>query len=384
MQITVYSFFTAVFWTSILTLILYILRKRPAFIKRFGVFSVGLIYLFCMGRMLLPIELDVTSVVPVTFFLNPMTKSFQLQLMKIGGQTVTLFGFLVFVWIAVSLVLIFLFVWNYLISRRHFSRIAKIDDIALQDMLRRVKRDTGRHINVRVSYAASISSPAGIGIFNKRIILPHRNYTDEELYLILLHEYTHFIHHDLAVTMMVQLFSYVFWWNPAVYLLKKDLEQVLEIKCDLSVVAAMNAAEKAQYLRVILLHMKHSEAKIIPFPTGQVSLLGHKPKSHIEERFRYVQQSSKRTNCPALQACFLAAAVFLFGISYCFVFQSQFEAPMEEIVTTSDAYEIKEDEITIHKRADGRYEFIEPHGVIEIDEDIALLLIEQGVKFIQE
>lgn len=249
---------------------------------------------------------------------------------------------------------------------------------------KKIKSDTGKFLTVRVSYANHINIPAGIGILKKQIILPHGDYTDEALYLILKHEYTHFINHDLAVTMMVHLFSYVFWWNPTVYLLKKDLEQILEIKCDLSVVSGMNVTEKAQYLRVILMNIKDSGTKIIPFPAGQVSLLGQKPESHIEERFHHVQRSSKKPSNPAIQISFLAIAVFLFVFSYCFVFQSKFEAPIGEIVTSNNTYIIQEEEITIRKRADGQYEFIDSHGIFEIDEDVALMYIDQGVKFIKE
>lgn len=384
MYITVYSFFMAVFWASILTVALYAIRKHPVFIKRFGVFNVGLIYLFCIIRMLLPIEIGIAKIIYMTFFFNPMTDGLRSQLMTIATQKVTVLEFLVFVWFAVSTILIFRFIPSYLLSRRSFLRIDRIDDVELQNMLDKIQKETGKSLNIRVSYANSIYTPTGMGILKKQIVLPNKIYSEEELYLILKHEYTHFINHDLAVTMMVHLYSYIFWWNPTVYLLKKDLEQVLEIKCDLSVTAGMGVSQKAQYLKAILLHIKGAGTKIIPFPVGKVSLLGQKTRSHLEERFEYIHQNSKKTNSYMIQIGFMTFALSLFVLSYSFVLQSRFEAPIEEIETSSEALIIRDEEIIIYQYNDGTYMLIIDGEKFDVDKQIAESYIEQGAKFKQE
>ncbi|MFV0503197.1 MAG: hypothetical protein ACK5LT_04425 [Lachnospirales bacterium] len=48
-------------------------------------------------------------------------------------------------------------------------------------------------MKVNVYKSSYISTPIGIGIFEKSIILIDKPYTDKELYYILLHEYTQFL-----------------------------------------------------------------------------------------------------------------------------------------------------------------------------------------------
>lgn len=111
-------------------------------------------------------------------------------------------------------------------------------------LLEQVQQQTGRKITVQGYTALNIESAFGMGVLHKRIILPDRDYTETELRYVLLHEYTHFLNHDTVVKLLVTLFCMIFWWNPVVYLLQKDLEQTLEIKCDLSVARTLDEQER--------------------------------------------------------------------------------------------------------------------------------------------
>lgn len=58
---------------------------------------------------------------------------------------------------------------------------------------------------IRVSYSSQVTVPMGIGLRRRMVLLPRLDYTDEELYYILLHEFTHFSNGDLYVKMGVSL-----------------------------------------------------------------------------------------------------------------------------------------------------------------------------------
>lgn len=96
-------------------------------------------------------------------------------------------------------------------------------------------------------------TPMGIGVFKKRILLPRQDYTEQELRYILLHEETHFAHHDQLIKMLMQILCCIFWWNPFVYLLQKAVSQMLEIRCDREVA---QSADKAEYMEVLLALVK--------------------------------------------------------------------------------------------------------------------------------
>ena len=44
----------------------------------------------------------------------------------------------------------------------------------------------------------------------------------------------------------------VFWWNPAVWLMKRDVEQLIELRCDAAATKGMSHAEKIGYLEAIV------------------------------------------------------------------------------------------------------------------------------------
>ncbi|MFR8818119.1 MAG: M56 family metallopeptidase, partial [Butyricicoccus sp.] len=104
------------------------------------------------------------------------------------------------------------------------ARQARPWDSRTASLLSEIRRQTGRTIKVRGRTAANIESAFGVGVLRRYIILPDKTYTDAELHYILLHEYTHFLNHDTTVKLLVTLYCIIFWWNPVVYLLQKDLE----------------------------------------------------------------------------------------------------------------------------------------------------------------
>ena len=154
-------------------------------------------------------------------------------------------------------------------------------------------------MNIAVRSSAHVKIPMGAGIFRKSILLPEETYSDSELYYILRHEYTHFQNRDLAVKILIHIYGCVFWWNPAIYLLKRDLAQVLEIKCDLDVTARMGNRHKAEYLSTIVAMLRNAgtRRKEKAF-YGATALVSKDYESEIIERFKLVSASygHKRKN----------------------------------------------------------------------------------------
>ena len=78
--------------------------------------------------------------------------------------------------------------------------------------------------------------PCCMGVFKKRILIPEKSFSDTELYYIIFHEYIHLQNNDFLVKMLINMLCAFYWWNPFVCLLKKDLNQSMEIRCDSLVV----------------------------------------------------------------------------------------------------------------------------------------------------
>lgn len=101
-----------------------------------------------------------------------------------------------------------------------------------------------------------ISSPMLIGYFRPQILIPNRNYSPEELSLILRHELQHRKRGDLWWKLLFVLVRAVHWWNPFVWLMVRRWEADMEYCCDNQVLKACNVEEKKLYSKTILKTME--------------------------------------------------------------------------------------------------------------------------------
>ena len=326
MQITIFSFLSALLWSSLLIIAIYLLRHTQ-FKQHFGVLSMVLLYLFCAVRLFLPLEFPHTLIaeddVVYPYIYNLLTR----ERTMLANKSLTLV--LCTVWILGFCVLLFRFARQYRKAIRSVEHYAEPWDERTNTLLKQVQQQTRRTIKVQGYIATSVESAFGIGVIRKRIILPNKDYTEAELRYVLLHEYTHFLNHDTVVKLLVTLFCIIFWWNPVVYLLQKDLEQTLEIKCDLSVARTLDEQERAAYLRTILSLMKQTGRKHrLPFMA--TALFQADAQAEIKERFVMVMTYSAQRHRHTANAMLTGVFALLLIASYTILPQPKFEAPSSE------------------------------------------------------
>lgn len=326
MQITIFSFLSALLWSSLLIVAIYLLR-HTRFKQHFGVLSMVLLYLFCAVRLFLPLEFTHTLIAEDNVVYPHIYDLLTQKRDMLANAPIGLI--LCAVWILGFCELLFRYLWQYRKAIHSVERYAEPWDKQINALLRQVQQQTRRTIKVQGYTAANIESAFGIGVIHKRIILPDKDYTEAELRYVLLHEYTHFLNRDTIVKLLVTLFCTIFWWNPVVYLLQKDLEQNMEIKCDLSVARTLCSRERAEYLRTILTLMKQSDRKHrIPFAAA--ALFKNDAEAEIKERFEAVMAYSVNQHHLVINAIFVGVFTVLLIASYTVLPQPKFEAPSSE------------------------------------------------------
>lgn len=345
MQITIFSFLSALLWSSLLIVAIYLLR-HTRFKQHFGVLSMVLLYLFCAVRLFLPLEFTHTLIAEDNVVYPHIYDLLTQKRDMLANAPIGLI--LCAVWILGFCELLFRYLWQYRKAIHSVESYAEPWDKQINALLRQVQQQTRRTIKVQGYTAANIESAFGIGVIHKRIILPDKDYTEAELRYVLLHEYTHFLNHDTVVKLLVTLFCIIFWWNPVVYLLQKDLEQNLEIKCDLSVARTLCGKERAAYLRTILSLMKQSDRKHrIPFAAA--ALFRTDADAAIKERFETVMAYSANRRNRVASAVFTSVFTVLLIASYTVLPQPQFEAPKstepQTVDFNSDTAYIKQDHV---------------------------------------
>lgn len=379
MMIAVSAAIAAIFWSGILIGITYWMRKKNFFIKRSGIGSIISVYLFCMLRMLLPLNFDFTVGIRVKGFFSYILYAICIKQYQIGAYFVTIFDGLLIVWAAVTLALLLRFAWQYLYTCICLRKADKTEkDAYCMELLQIIAEQKGKRCRITVLRSDQVHIPIGIGIFKRRIVLPKMDYTEQELYYILLHEYTHFLNGDLLIKMMVYIVCCIMWWNPLVNVLRKDLEQSLEIKCDLCITEELSIGETANYLAAIVRALKSAKDKDDSDIKNKAALC-KKKKSVMRERFDYVVRNLKNKGESKKAVAAWIALVGVIWMASCTAFLiPAYEPPAGDIVTRADVVGLTpETAYVIYEN--GKYEvFINDKSYGECNELCASMLDDSG------
>ena len=102
---------------------------------------------------------------------------------------------------------------------------------------------------------AGIYSPALTVSLKPMILLPANitdTLTDAQLACALRHELTHYRRRDHLLMLLLRLLTCVYWFNPIVWLMKRELMKDMETACDSAVTARLNGAERREYAMTLL------------------------------------------------------------------------------------------------------------------------------------
>lgn len=122
----------------------------------------------------------------------------------------------------------------------------------MRQVLHACQQELGLSRAVRLWISAAAPVPFASGLVHPVIVLPKREYPQQELQYILLHELTHITCGDLWVRWLAMVASAIHWWNPLVYLWNRKLVMYSEESCDERVVVNWPSRERGDYGRVLL------------------------------------------------------------------------------------------------------------------------------------
>lgn len=97
-------------------------------------------------------------------------------------------------------------------------------------------------------------TPLTIGLFNKtqRLVLPHTNYTPEELTLIFTHESRHIQRCDARTKAFLGFCTAMGWFNPFLWISRRKVSDDLELSCDELVMHGADETKRRQYANLLL------------------------------------------------------------------------------------------------------------------------------------
>lgn len=208
--------------------------------------------LLLLLRLLIPFEFSFQHTIFEKHILPNVFAFFYVPVIKSNRISVYVYHIFLLIWICGIALFGFKTISAYIKFKNILEKEPRIHDKTIIDLIKEAELLYGKTTEFTVIRTNSVSVPLLFGVFKPRIILPRLQLSDEELYYIIRHEVTHYYHYDLWIKLFVELISIIYWWNPLVYILKQQVDKILEIRVDTAVTKWMSKGERINYLQCLL------------------------------------------------------------------------------------------------------------------------------------
>jgi len=200
------------------------------------------------------VDLTSTGQVPTEATVNEVETKINSRVLNLSTLTLVDYtNIFMYVWIGGIIVISFIRALSYLLSlyslRRwavscrdsdylmHYRKVCK---------MRRMKRRPRLMIN------SHLPSPILAGLMRPALYIPGTDYTEQEIKMIYHHELSHYQNKDLWYKFFLLVINSVYWFNPALYLMRKEADKDIEYICDSNVIKICAGEERKAYHNLIL------------------------------------------------------------------------------------------------------------------------------------
>lgn len=250
MDVTISSIFTTAFLCSIVILILCQLFKNQKVASIVGPRCMIIILSVVLIRMFIPFEFFYTYTVPVYKVLSPIRKVLTHEVYS-GNFSITVWYLVVLV---LGLVALELFARQLFLYKRMRRYVRMAGGSSLEKFCEKHALDINRLepvSNVSIVISDMVKTPYLLGIRKPCVVLPSTEYSVNQLYYILNHEFMHICKYDIVWKIIIDLLCTAFWWNPVFWYLKKELFQMIEMRNDAYLTKKMAEEEQVEYMECL-------------------------------------------------------------------------------------------------------------------------------------
>ena len=210
-----------------------------------------------------------------------------------------------FVWAAGGMVFLSVHLISYFCLKRLVQKKGKRPGNArITRQLSVLKRELRVGRAVRVVEYCGADSPMILGFFHPVLVLPEETYSEGELFFILKHELVHLKRRDVYGKLLFVMANAVHWFNPLVWILRKEAAVDMELSCDERVTQGADDAVRRAYTETLLSMLQKQCARRCALSTQFYG-----GKDIMKKRFQNILINRKKKNGIAV----LMAAMLLTG-----------------------------------------------------------------------
>lgn len=182
-----------------------------------------------------------------------------------------------------------------------------------------------READMPILLVPGLDTPRQDRILHPRILLPQEmTFSENQLRYIFRHELVHVRHHDVLIKLLVNLLAAIYWWNPLIRTLRKELDIILEIHVDARVLTGGDKNARSDYVDTLVDVATQAEALLTAqkVSNGQVfsSPMAFGSMSDLEGRLAMMYEQKRSS--PPLILLLLAITLSLYVLSYVFILEA--------------------------------------------------------------
>ena len=286
-MISIYSLIWTFINCGLMALVILFLRTRKNFLARYGTFSLVVLFFCCIIRMFIPVEIpNFQYIIHNTFIYNHLLNPF---------FTLTFPEWTIYVilgiWVLGSVVVFLrLFRQTLKTERAILANYQPAGPLALE-VLREL--DPSGKIDIRISPNIIVAILTGFS--HPVIYLPAVDYSEQELRYILLHEYTHYKRKDIWRKLFFNVLYVIFWWNPFIYVLRQEANELIEFQCDKQLAKDLNEWEVVDYLQILRDNVERMQDSSVESSLTTIGFAENTNSSSTLQRFRLLLNRTEKS-----------------------------------------------------------------------------------------
>lgn len=248
MSVSLGPFMTCFVTILILTVYAYVMMKRSNDFFRGTVKIIFAIIAVIMLRMMVPVNFPFTRTIYSSKLLIGLGNIVYANVY--GDRQVLVSDLLLWAWISVAVILLIRYFYKRVKVRRILEQYI-IKDIETKEYYESILKQA-KIKNVRIAVIPGERQSAIFGVIRPIMILPDAVLEEKTVAYMIQHEIKHYANYDLWLKFLVDLLVVLHWWNPVVYVMRKELSLAFELSNDYMVTRNMPELEKLEYAQTLV------------------------------------------------------------------------------------------------------------------------------------
>lgn len=250
MDITISSVTTMCLLNSVLITIVCLLFRTDFIMKKLGPKCMILVFLTIVVRMFLPLEFPFTYSLRIEDILTPLRRIFTYGILKDPVELLVWHGLIV-IWVVG---IVFFLIQKSVVYGRCLRTISLLEEQSWEDICARYQFDITGYEDlrkIRFVFGKYFTSPYLLGLGKHYLVMPEKEYSNEEFRYIVLHELMHVRNKDILWKVLIDLLCVAFWWNPIIYWMKRELSRLIEMRNDMQIFSVLEEDQKVGYMKCL-------------------------------------------------------------------------------------------------------------------------------------